>query len=219
MPLVTEWVTDSSVSNAVVSIQHHTSTPLNGNRSVRFNVTTGGTSGTYGSGAIFLVTPTYTRGFVLGRLQTLMRVDSNTTNAGIYFMASQATGITGAGNAYTCGVNLTNNTIELRKLNAGLSDATPTILHTSGTVVGTAPTSTFALEVEWKADLGIFGGTHITCRYGATIATLATIFVYVDESSPYLVSSAEGLFLTRSGITTVGQVVYDDTSVFQLTAT
>ena len=217
MPLITDWTTDTAQSNATVSIQHHTSSPLDGNRSVRFNVTTGGVSGTKGAGAAFLFTPAHTRGFVMGRLQTLMRVDSDVIQGGIFFVASQDVGIAGAGSCYLFGPTGTLNSLELRKVNSGIFDDTPTTLDTAGINVGSSPTSSFALEVEWKADLGIFGGTFITCRYGPTLGSMVDVLEFVDESSPLLTSFAEGLFVFRSGISTVGQVIFDDTTVYQIT--
>lgn len=216
MPLVQDWQTDSSQVNATVSIQHHTSSPLNGNRSVRFNITTGGTLGTKGAGAVYLIEPTHDRAHVMGRLQTLMRVDSDVTAAGIYFLASQDAGITGAGSGYYFGSVGASNTLNLYKFDAGLFDDTPTLLETSGVNVSASPTSTFAIEVEWKADLTIFGGTFITCRYGATLGSMIDILEYVDESSPLLSSSAEGLFAYRSGISVVGQAIFDDTTLYSI---
>ena len=216
MPLVSDWTTDTAQSNATVSIAHHTSTPLEGNRSVRFNITTGVVVGTKGAGAIFLVTPTYIRGHVMGRLQSLARVDSDVDQAGIYFLASQDVGIAGAGSAYMFGPTGVNNELVLRKTSGGLFSTTFTLLDTTGINVGTSPTLTFAIEVEWKADLGIFGGTSIICRYGSTLATMSTVLEFVDETLPLLVSSAEGLFAFRSGISLVGQAVYDDTTLYDI---
>src|SRR5258705_283509 len=127
MPLTTEWTTDTANVTSTVSVNHHTSTPLDGNRSVRFNITTA--------------------------------------------------------------------------VNVGASD----------------PTDTFALEVEWKADLDIFGGTSIICRYGVDLDNLDVVLEYVDETSPLLVSSAEGLFAFRSGTSVVGQAIFDDTSMYDIT--
>jgi len=217
MPLTSEWTTDTANVTSTVSVQHHTSTPLDGNRSVRFNITTGGGGGSKGAGAVFLVTPTYVRGHVMGRLQTLMRVDSDVTLAGIYFLASQATGIAGAGSAYMFGPGGALNTLKLQKTSGGLFAASPTTLHTIPVNVGASdPTDTFALEVEWKADLNIFGGTSIICRYGVDLNNLADVLEYVDETSPLLASSAEGLFAFRSGTSVVGQAIFDDTSVYNI---
>ena len=146
-----------------------------------------------------------------------MRVDSDIIQGGIFFVASQDVGIAGAGSCYLFGPTGTLNSLELRKVNSGIFDDTPTTLETAGINAGSSPTSTFALEVEWKADLSIFGGTFITCRYGATLATMTDVLEFVDESSPLLTSFAEGLFVFRSGISTVGQVIFDDTSVYEIT--
>ena len=217
MALVTDWDTDTAQSNSTVSIQYHTSTPLAGNRSVRFNVTTGGSIGTKGAGAIYLLEPTHDRGHVMGRLQTLMRVDSDVIGSGIFFLASQDVGIAGAGSCYYFGPGGSVNILNLYKVNSGLFDDTPTLLDTTGINVGASPTSTFAIEVEWKANVSIFGGTSIICRYGATLGSMTDVLEFVDESSPLVTSSAEGLFAFRSGIATVGQVIYDDTSLFSIT--
>ncbi len=214
MPLTTEWTTDTANVTSTVSVQHHTSTPLDGNRSVRFNVTTGGGGGSKGAGAVFLVTDP---GHVMGRLQTLMRVDSDVTLAGIYFLASQSTGITGAGAAYMFGPGGALNTLQLRKTSGGLYSGSPTTLDTTAIDVGASDTDTFALEVEWKADLDIFGGTSIICRYGVDLDNLNDVLEYVDESSPLLVSLAEGLFAFRSGTSVVGQAIFDNTSVYDIT--
>lgn len=217
MPLVSEWTTDTANVTSTVSVQHHTSTPLDGNRSLRFNITTGGAGGSKGAGAVFLVTPTYVRGHVMGRLQTVMRVDSDLTLGGMYFLASQDTGIAGAGSAYMFGPNGALNTLVLRKTSGGLYTGSPTTLDTTGIDVGASPTDTFALEVEWKADLDIFGGTSIICRYGVDLDHLNNVLEYVDELSPLLVSSAEGLFAFRSGTSVVGQAIFDDTSLYTIT--
>lgn len=217
MPLTTDWTTDSANVTSTVTILHHTSTPLDGNRSVRFNITTGGGGGSKGAGAIYLVTPTYTRGFVMGRLQSLMRVDGDVSQAGIYFLASQVSGIAGAGSAYMFGPSGANNTLLLRKTSGGLFATVWDLGETTGIDVGTSPTDTFALEVEWKADLDIFGGTQIICRYGADLGSLVDVLEFVDEDSPLLASSAEGLFAFRSGITLVGQAIFDDTTVYEIT--
>lgn len=215
MPLVQDWVADSAQVSTTVSIQHHTSTPLEGNRSVRFNITTGGGAGTKGAGSVYLVTPTYIRGHVMGRLQSLMRVDSEVSQSGIYFLASQASGISGAGSCYMFGPTGSTNILQLRKTTGGLFSTTPTTLE-AATVIGAAPTATFALEVEWKANLDIFGGTFITCRYGVDLDSLADVIEYVDESAPLVVSSAEGLFTFRSGTSQVGQAIFDDTSLYDI---
>jgi hypothetical protein len=152
----------------------------------------------------------------MGRLQALARVDSDVTHAGIYCLASQSTGIAGNGSAYMFGPSGPNNTLELRKTTGGLYSTSYTVLDTASTNVGSSPTGVFAIEVEWKASLSIFGGTSLICRYGADLAHLTTVLEYVDENSPLLASSAEGLFCFRSGISQVGQTIFDDTSLWDI---
>ena len=219
MALITDWLTDTASVTSSVSIQHHTSTPLNGNRSVRFNITNGSAVGSKGAGAVFLVTPTYTRGHIMGRLRTLMRVDSNLNQSGIYFLASQDIGIAGLGSAYMFGPSGINNALVLRKTSGGLYNTSFTLLDSTNTSLGISPTTAFAVEVEWKASIDIFGGTHIICRYGTSFGSLVEILEYVDESSPLTVSSAEGLFAFVDGADIVGQAVFDDTSLYNITLT
>lgn len=216
MALISDWTSDTDSVTSTVSIQHHTSTPLQGNRSVRFNITTGGAGTSKGAGAIFLVTPTYVRGHVMGRLQSLMRVDSDLNHGGIYFLASQATGISGTGSAYMFGTTGINNTLVLRKTTGGLFSTSSSLLDTTGINVGTSPTSAFAIEVEWKADVALFGGTSIICRYGATLGSLVDVLEFVDESSPLTSSNAEGLFSFVAGSGVVGQSIFDDTSLYHI---
>jgi len=221
MPLTPDWTTDTASVSAAVSIQHHTSSPLVGNRSLRMNVTTGGTTGTKGAGAVFLATPLHTRGFVMGKLRTIIRIDSDVDHAGIFCMASQATGIAGAGSCYTFGPGGSTNEVELRKLNGGLYDDTPSILATGELDLGDSPTGEFALQLEWKADLDLFGGTQLVGKV-STDVTFADIddnivFSIVDESSPLLNTTAEGLFLFRSGVGEIGQAIFDNTTVYETT--
>src|SRR6202008_1171249 len=103
-----------------------------------------------------------------------------------------------------------NNTLVLRKTTGGLFSTSYTLLDTTGIDVGASETDTFAIEVEWKADLDIFGGTQIICRYGVDLDNLVDVLEYVDEDSPLLTSAAEGLFAFRSGVTQVGQAIFDD---------
>ncbi len=217
MPLLSDWTVDTAQVTSTVSVAHHTSSPLTGNRSVRFNITTGGVAGTRGAGAVYLIQPTHDRGHLMGRLQSEMRVDSDVSHAGIYFLASQDVGIAGAGACYLFGPSGASNTLVLKKVASGIFDDNPTLLDTTGINVGSSPTGEFALEVEWKSDVSIFGGVHMICRYGATLGSMATVLEYVDESSPLITGTAEGLFAFRSGITTVGQAIFDSTTLHSIT--
>ena len=142
-------------------------------------VTTSGVSGTKGAGAVFLDTTNHTRGFVLGRIRTLIRVDQEVDSAGIYCLGNDDVGIAGAGkNAYVFGPFGSTNELTLAKLNDGLIDETPSIINSTGVTLGAAPTAVKAIELEWKADLTIFGGTQLICRAGDAIdfSDLAIIF-------------------------------------------
>lgn len=218
MPLDTgDWTQDTAVVSATTSILHNASTPLHGDRSVRFTVTTGGVGGTKGAAAIFLDTANHTRGFLLGRIRTLIRVDQEVDHAGIFAVASQDTGIAGAGSCYVFGPAGSSHELTLSKLDAGLYDTTPSIISSTGVTMGSAPTSIKAIELEWKADLTIFGGTQLICRAGDAIdfSDLSIIFQDVDESSPLLTAASEGLFCFRTGLVSVGQVTFDDTTVYE----
>lgn len=214
-----DWITDTAVVSSTVTILHNTSDPLNGDRSVRFTVTNGGIAGTKGAGAIYLDTTNHTRGFELGRIRTLVRIDQQVDHAGIYAVGSQTAGISGAGNAYVFGPawNGSIHELTLSKLDNGLYDETPSIISSTGVTL--AVDTIKAIELEWKADLTIFGGTQLICRAGDAIdfSDLSIIFQDTDESSPLLTSASEGLFTFRAGITTVGQVTFDDTTVFETT--
>ena len=222
MPLDTnDWIQDTASVSSTISILHHTAVPVNGNRSVRITVTNGGIAGTKGAGALFLDTTNHTRGFNLGRIRTLIRIDQEVDHAGIYCVGSQDVGISGAGSSYVFGPSGATHELTLSKLDAGLFDETPSILAATGVTLGAAPTAVKAIELEWKADLGIFGGTQLICRAGDALdfSDLAVVAQVVDESIPLLASSSEGLFVFRAGITAVGQVTFDDTTVFETTIT
>jgi hypothetical protein len=215
-----DWVQDTANVTSTVTIIHNTSTPINGNRSVRFTVDTGGVGGSKGAGAIYLdAAKPHSLGFELGRIQTLIRVDNQVDQAGIYFLASQSSGIAGAGSAYAFGPSGSSSELVLTKLSTGLFDTTPQILISTGINMGVPPTSIKAIEVIWRASLSIFGGTFITVRAGDAInfGDLVDIGEIVDESAPLLTSEAEGLFCFRAGTTLTGQAVFDDTTVFETT--
>ena len=220
MPLDTmDWVQDTATVSATTTILHNASTPINGDRSVRFTVTTGGISGTKGAAAIYLDTTNHTRGFLLGRIRTLIRVDQEVDHAGIFAVASQAAGIAGAGSCYVFGPAGSTHELTVSKLDGGLYDETPSVIFSTGVTMGAAPTAVKAIELEWKADLTIFGGTQLICRAGDAIdfSDLAIVYQDVDESSPLLSASSEGLFAFRAGLVSVGQVTFDDTTVFETT--
>ena len=214
-----DWVQDFGTVSASATILHNASTPLNGDRSVRFTCTNGGIVGTKSAAAIYLDTTNHARGFVLGRIRTLIRVDQEVDHAGIYCLGSVAAGITSGGNSYVFGPAGSTHELTLSKLDNGLFDETPSVINATGVTMGAAPTGIKAIELEWKADLTIFGGTQLICRAGDAIdfSDLAIVFQGVDESSPILTSLSEGLFAFRAGITNVGQVTFDDTTVIETT--
>lgn len=216
MPLDTnDWIQDTFVDSSTVTILHNVSTPIEDDRSVRFTVTTGGSITDRGVGSIFLDLANHTRGFELGRIRTLIRVDQQVDQAGIFCMGSADVGIATAGNAYTFGPVGATNELTLMKLDAGLADVTPSVINATGVTFALGTVK--AIELEWKADLTIFGGTQIICRAGdaADFSDLAIVFQGVDETAPYLTSLSEGLFCFRVGLTSVGQATFDDTTVFK----
>jgi hypothetical protein len=220
MPLDTnDWVQDIDGVSSTQTILHNTGTVINGDRSVRFTITNGGIAGTKGAAAIYLDLTNHTRGFALGRIRTLIRVDQQVDHAGIYAVGSQVAGIAGAGSAYVFGPAGATHELTLSKLDNGLFDTTPSIISSTGVTMGAAITAVKAIELEWKADLTIFGGTQLICRAGDAIdfSDLAIVFQGTDETAPLLTAASEGLFAFRAGITTTGQVTFDDTTVFETT--
>ena len=218
MPLDTDWETDSANTNGTVDIQHTTANPINGNRSVRITCTTGAAS--FATGAIMLDDAVHSRGFVLGKIRTLMRVDTpgdTPENAGIYCLGSVDVGIANAGDAYTFGPVGATQTLQLSKLNGGLQDATPALLFDTGVAI--VPGTFKAIELQWKAELTIFGGVQFTMLAGNAIdfSDLATIGTHTDETLPLVASNSEGLFLTKLDDVESCTVVYDDTTVIQTT--
>lgn len=218
MPLDTnDWIQDTDDVNSTVTILHNTSTPIEDDRSVRFTVTTGGAISDKGAGAVYLDIASHTKGFELGRIRTLIRVDQQVDQAGIFAMGSIDAGIAGAGNSYVFGPVGVTNELTLQKLDGGLFDVTPSLIDATGVTFSIGAVK--AIELEWKADVGIFGGTQLICRAGdaTDFSDLAIIFQGVDETAPLTASLSEGLFAFRAGITSVGQVTFDDTTVFKTT--
>jgi hypothetical protein len=216
MPLSPDWTTDQTTFNGTVAIAHTTVDPLVDARSLRIQCSAGFTGSPYACGAVFLDTATHSRGFVMGKIRTLLRINSGSISpdlGGIFCLGSIAAGITDIGSAYMFGpVGLT---LQLRKVFSGLSDNGTTLLYNTGInmVVGT----TKAIELEWKSSLDIFGGVRFVMSAGdaTDFSDLTEIDTYVDESSPLLTSQSEGLFNYQSGVGESTTLVFDQTTVIE----
>lgn len=216
MPLVTEWTSDTASSNATLNVIHYTTNPIEGNRSLRIEATTGGSASPYACGAVYLANPPYTPGLVLGRVRTLLRLDDvDQDHAGIYCLASQASGITGTGAAYTFGPNASDE-IVLQKIETGGLIGTPTTLFSTGiTVTSSSLSDITALELVWKANVSIFGGVRFDLYVGELddFSDLTHVGDFTDSFSPLLTSFAEGVYATTSGLLKNMAVMFDLTRV------
>jgi hypothetical protein len=218
MPLVTEWQSDTSVSGGkVAEVIHYTASPIIGNRSLSIE-DSGGVSGSpIAGGAVYPVTPTYSRGFVMGRLRTLIRVDDPGIHAGIYCMASQDIGIAGAGSAYVFGPVGASNELHLSRVSSGVSSVSLLDLVDLGVNLTTGVTK--AIELEWKSDIGIFGGIQFKIRIGnaTDFSDLSLVSTYTHVDTPLTASAAEGLYGANAGILSTSRYIFDNTSVYETT--
>jgi hypothetical protein len=174
----------------------------------------------YATGAIFLVTPTYTRGFPMGRIRTLMRKDApEHSHAGIYCLASQAAGIAAAGSCYIFGPK-SNDHIVLQKITTGGLGGVPTQLFDTGIIMTASSLSDVTtLELAWRANLDFYGGVQFLMSVGelADFSDLTLVGDYTDSFSPLLTSSAEGLYAHVTGILQTMAFMYDSTRVSHTT--
>ena len=172
---------------------------------------------------VSLYNTTYPFGQTAGLIRSIMQVVDLTTTgaerAGFTFMQNSPTlyGPTDIGyGAFMSGTNgFGSPRIAIVKFTTGLP-ATPTEL--AFTTSFTAPTlgSNFVFEVQWAADLGMYGGTLITVRYGTgtNFGSLVDVVTFTDTSSPIITSAYESLAFSFFG-TGHFRTLFDETSIYQ----
>ncbi len=167
---------------------------------------------------------TYPIGLTAGRMRSILNVTHLTTTGeervGFTFMQNAASihGVTDAG----YGVFMNGLTgfgsprISVVKFLTGLP-ATP--IELASTTSFTAPTlgSNFVFEVQWIADIGVYGGTQIIARYftGTNFSLLVDEITIVDTVSPIITSGFESLALSFAG-TGQFRVLWDETRIFEI---
>jgi hypothetical protein len=211
-----DWVTNKIDSGTLVVLEG--ATPIVGSGSLKINATVT-------TERVTLYNTTYTNGLTAGYIRSNMRIPVHSTTgearAGFAFMQNVATinGVTDTGYAafLSSDNGLTSPRIHVVKFTTGLPNS-PTDL--ASTTSFTAPTigSNFCFEVQWIADVGVFGGTQIIVRYctGLSFASLVDVITVVDTSSPIITSSFETIAFAKQHTGTF-QALYDETRIYELT--
>ena len=203
-----------------VKVFNSTASPLSGGYSLEmssdgseWNVTD---PGLRKSASIFIKEGSFDRGFIDGRIRTLIRRNSTNQNlawGGIYIISDQE----GIGTRTSPGQNRYEITDKLGNIALIKYVSTiPTVLFTS--------TSTFiqntihGFEVKWVYD-GLLDQLTITVKLGldTNFSDLAIIFEYMDNSSPLTNTETEGFFVQADDSGDFLSYNFDKTSVFKST--
>jgi len=225
MPLVTDWESFTD-GFGPIAIEHFTVNPIVGDRSVRFTIPNFlGSLGESSRAAIMLKEPPHTRGLLLGVIRTLVRVETGTPRRlGIFSMAQSGTNPALAGSeCYVLAQGFFNTSpgpaewhlarvTDLSELAVTLTD-----LGTTG-VPALNIGETLPIELKWKADASIFGGTQLEASFGnlndLDFSNLTSTLTLTDANDPLLITNGEGLFASNVDEQQEQQVIFDETSVF-----
>lgn len=168
---------------------------------------------------------TYTNGILDGRIRSVIRIDTMTTDVtdrvGFASMQSSSTinGVsdTGYGVVISAGNELSTPLIEIIKYSNGFQ----TVSILDSVSVGTLGLGiSFVLQMEWVTN-SILDGTLIRGYIGVNTTDfndLVKVVEVVDETSPFTVSTTEGLIVTSFGsVPPALDVKFDELSIFSLT--
>ena len=168
------------------------------------------------SASIFIKEGAFDRGFIDGRIRTLVRRNSTNQNlawGGIYIISDQE----GIGTSISPG----QNRYEITDKSGNIAlikyvGAIPTVLFTSTETF--LQDTTHGFEVKWVYD-GLLDQLTIIVKLGlaADFSDLSIIFEYMDTSSPLTDTETEGFFVQATSSDDFLSYNFDKTSVFKST--
>lgn len=164
----------------------------------------------------------FSRGFTIGKIRTLMNVESTSDPTNLYpgiFCMSESENVTAITNdLYAVAVNPNNvsGNVQLKKLNNGILDFDSESVLGSSQIDFTVG-NTIALELEWLADVDQIGGVLLRVRTGTELdySDLSEVITYVDVSSPYTSTFAEGIMCHFQSGVGVSVILFDETIIFE----
>ena len=172
---------------------------------------------------VSLYNNTYAFGQTAGLIRSIVQVAALTTTGtervGFAFMQNSPTLYGPADMGYGAFMSGTNGfgspRIAIVKFTIGLP-STPTELAFTTSFIAPTLGSNFVFEVQWAADLGMYGGTLITVRYGTgtSFGSLADVLTFTDTSSPIITSAYESLAFSFFG-TGHFRTLFDETYIYQ----